>query len=517
MSSDARYADTKARYDAAGQGHVFSFWDTLSRVEQSSLVDQLSVFDPARVNEIYKAALKADEDTKHASPDAVEPLPNDVTENIVDAKKERVAEYRQKGLREIAEGRVAVLLMAGGQGTRLGSSDPKGCYDIGLPSHKSLFQLQAERIRRLQTVAEKEMGKKEGSVRIRWYVMTSDPTHDATRRFFGWGLDGKKLRKEVNFGLDEDQVVFFKQGVLPCLSASGKILLEAPSKVAVAPDGNGGLYAALRNPLTQSINNLTAPSILSDLSSRRITLIHAYCVDNCLVKVADPIFLGACATRTADCAAKTVPKERPEESVGVVTRRSGKFAVVEYSEITPELAARRDPSNPNALALRAANIVNHVYTLPFLQRTHEMEKSLAYHIARKKIPSITSLEGASKGEKGKTDGMKLEMFVFDVFPFSQNFFVFEGARAEEFSPLKNAPGAPAGDSPETSRRDLLAQQRRFLEAAGAKFASDKVEIEVSPLVAYAGEGLESVKGKTFSKSGHVEKLQDFDALASLSA
>ncbi|OCB87096.1 UDP-N-acetylglucosamine pyrophosphorylase [Sanghuangporus baumii] len=212
MSSDARYAVIKARYDAAGQGHVFSFWDTLSRVEQSSLLDQLSVFDPGRVNEIHKAALKADEDTKHASPDAVEPLPNDVTENIVDAKKERVAEYRQKGLREIAEGRVAVLLMAGGQGTRLGSSDPKGCYDIGLPSHKSLFQLQAERIRRLQTVAEKETGTKEGSVRIRWYVMTSDPTHDATRKFFGWGLNGEKLRKEVNFGLDEDQVVFFKQG-----------------------------------------------------------------------------------------------------------------------------------------------------------------------------------------------------------------------------------------------------------------------------------------------------------------
>ena len=209
------YADIKARYDAAGQGHVFSFWDTLSADEQSSLLAQLSAFDPERVNEIYKAALKADEDAKHASPDAVEPLPSDVTESIVggDAKtEERVAEYRAKGLREIAEGRVAVLLMAGGQGTRLGSSDPKGCYDIGLPSHKSLFQLQAERIRRLQTVAEKETGKKEGSVKIRWYVMTSDPTHDATRKFFGWGVNGEKLRKDVNFGLDEDQVVFFKQG-----------------------------------------------------------------------------------------------------------------------------------------------------------------------------------------------------------------------------------------------------------------------------------------------------------------
>ena len=138
--------------------------------------------------------------------------------------------------------------------------------------------------------------------------------------------------------------------------------------------------------------------------------------------------------------------------------------------------------------------------------------SLVCGFARKKIPSIVALDGPEKGKAGKTDGMKLEMFVFDVFPFSEHFFVLEGARNEEFSPLKNAPGTPAGDSPETSRRDLLAQQRRFLEAAGAKFASPDVEIELSPLVTYAGEGLESVKGKTFTKSGHVATLADFDTL-----
>ncbi|EJC98656.1 UDP-N-acetylglucosamine pyrophosphorylase [Fomitiporia mediterranea MF3/22] len=509
----SRYEQLKAQYDAADQGHVFSFWDSISTAEQDALLDQLDAFDPPRVNDIYHAALKADDAAKHASPSEIEPLPSNVLESVIDAP-ERAAAHHRAGLQEIAAGRVAVLLMAGGQGTRLGSSDPKGCYDIGLPSHKPLFQLQAERIRRLQTVAEQAAGKPAGSVKIRWYIMTSDPTHDATRNFFGWDKDGKRIDagKPVNFGLDADQVVFFKQGVLPCLSSSGKILLESPSKVAVAPNGNGGLYAALRTPLTQSNNNLTTPSILSDLSTRGITLVHAYCVDNCLVKVADPVFLGACATRQADCAAKTVPKEQPDEKVGVVARRAGRFAVVEYSEITPELASMRDPSNPAALALRAGNIANHVYTLSFLERTHEMERSLAHHIARKKIPSITSLSGANKGETGKTDGMKLEMFVFDVFPFAERFFVLEGARNEEFSPLKNAPGTPAGDSPETSRRDLLAQQRRFLEAAGAKFASPEVEIELSPLVTYSGEGLESVKGKTFKKSGHVETPADFDKL-----
>lgn len=231
---------------------------------------------------------------------------------------------------------------------------------------------------------------------------------------------------------------------------------------------------------------------------------HAYCVDNCLVKVADPVFLGYCIAKQAECAAKVVPKADPHESVGVVARRGHKFSVVEYSEISAAQAERRDASD--ALAFRAANIANHFYTTPFLERTHEMEADMAFHIARKKIPSIAIDTGA----QGKTDGMKLEMFVFDVFPFTEQFAVLEVARAEEFSPLKNAPGTKA-DNPETSRRDLLAQQRRFLEAAGAT-VGEGVEVELSPLVTYAGEGLESVAGKTFSKSGHAETLQDLAAL-----
>lgn len=505
MSS--KYETIYARYKAAEQAHVFAFYSSLSPSEQSIFLDQLSTIDPSRVNKIYADAVAASAAAKNASPDEIEPLPSDVLESVINAPQ-KSASYYDLGIKAVGEGRVAVLLMAGGQGTRLGSSDPKGCYDIGLPSHKSLFQLQAERIRRLQTVAEKACGKQSGSVKIRWYIMTSEPTHDATRAFFGWGENGEKLERDapVNFGLEADQVVFFKQGVNPCLSVDGKILLESPSKVAVAPDGNGGLYAALRAPLTQRSNNLTAPSILSDLESHRVSLVHAYCVDNCLVKVADPVFLGATIHREAECAAKTVPKEIPTESVGVVARRKGKYAVVEYSEITTEQAEKRDSTG--ALALRAGNIANHVYTLDFLKRTKEMESSMAYHIALKKIPSIL-LDSLARGvdERGKTDGMKLEMFVFDVFPFAERFVVLEGAREEEFSPLKNAPGSKS-DCPETSRHDLLAQQRRFLEAAGARFASDNVEIELSPLVTYSGEGLESVKGLTFTKSGHAETLED---------
>jgi UDP-N-acetylglucosamine/UDP-N-acetylgalactosamine diphosphorylase len=278
--------------------------------------------------------------------------------------------------------------------------------------------------------------------------------------------------------------------------------LETSSKIAVAPDGNGGLYAALRTPLVRKINNTTAASILEHLNTYKVRTIHAYCVDNCLVRVADPVFLGFCITKQSDCGAKVVPKTDPHESVGVVARRDGKYGVVEYSEITPAQAEQRDAHDSSKLAFRAGNIANHYYTATFLERTEEMEEGMAFHIARKKIPSIA----LDTGVQSKQDGMKLEMFVFDVFPFTERFAVLEVARNEEFSPLKNAPGTKA-DNPETSRRDLLAQQRRFLEAAGAKLA-DGVEIELSPLVSYAGEGLEAVKGKTFTKSGNVETIEE---------
>lgn len=214
MSSfQSRYQSLKATFDHAGQGHVFAFWDDLSDSAKASLLDQLERIDIERVNHIFTKSIEAEEAAKHSSCDDVEPLPDDAFDSIVNAPQKEV-EWRSVGLRAIAEGKTAVLLMAGGQGTRLGSSDPKGCYNIGLPSNKSLFQVQAERIKRLQAVAEEEFQKKPGSVIIRWYIMTSQPTHDATRSFFGWDKEGKpRPGQVVNFGLTPDQVVFFKQGI----------------------------------------------------------------------------------------------------------------------------------------------------------------------------------------------------------------------------------------------------------------------------------------------------------------
>ncbi|KAH9932039.1 nucleotide-diphospho-sugar transferase [Epithele typhae] len=484
----------RQRYESAGQGHLFAFYDTLPAPEQAALVAQLEALDIERVNRIFTKAVSAERDLGPAAgPELIEPLPEDAAGSII-SDPARADAWRAAGLAAIARGEVGVLLMAGGQGTRLGSSAPKGCYDIGLPSHKSLFQYQAERIARLEKVAAEAAGKGEKAV-IPWYVMTSGPTRSETEAFF---------RTHKFFGLDPKSVIFFEQGTLPCLAMDGKVLLETPSRVAVAPDGNGGLYAALRQPLSPADK---ARTVLADLDARGIRFVHSYCVDNCLVRVADPVFIGYCLEKQADCAAKVVPKAFPTESVGVVARRGDKFSVVEYSEISPEQAERRTPAGE--LAFRAGNIANHFYTTPFLHAVRGFEDELAFHIARKKIAHVDVSSGAQV-KPAKPNGMKLEMFVFDVFPHTQRFAVLEVPRAEEFSPLKNAPGTGA-DDPQTSRRDLLAQHRRFLEAAGAT-VGEGVEIELSPLVTYAGEGLEAVKGKTFSRSGMVESVEELDAL-----
>lgn len=194
----------QARYEAAGQGHLLKFWPELNETERDALRKQLEALDIERVNRIFKKSIEAESRASDPSipSDPIEPLPQELSDSVVGAP-EKEAEWRQVGLDAIARGEVGVLLMAGGQGTRLGSSAPKGCYDIGLPSHKSLFQYQAERIARLQTVAEKERNKPAGSVIIPWYVMTSGPTRKDTEDFF---------KEHRFFGLSPKNVIFFEQG-----------------------------------------------------------------------------------------------------------------------------------------------------------------------------------------------------------------------------------------------------------------------------------------------------------------
>jgi len=201
----AVYQDVYDRYAKAGQEHVLKFYDGLSSEQQAHLLDQLDSIDPEHVNQIYKLSISADAEARAAGPGAaaVEPPPPGSVETPYD-NPNKAAEWRQRGLDAIHEGKVGIILLAGGQGTRLGSSEPKGCYDIGLPSSKSLFQLQAERIGKLQKLAKGILP---------WYVMTSGPTRKATEAFF---------EKSEYFGLDKQNVVFFNQGTIARFATPSK-------------------------------------------------------------------------------------------------------------------------------------------------------------------------------------------------------------------------------------------------------------------------------------------------------
>jgi len=482
--SESELKEVRDKYEKAGQGQVFAFYDDLKLAEQATLFQQLQPIDPEHINKITDRALNPPKSESEDAKPKLEPLPESATTSTISSEGDDLDKWYKSGLELIAANQVGVVLMAGGQGTRLGSSAPKGCYDIGLPSKKSLFQLQAERILKLQHLAEKKHGKQE--VVIPWYIMTSGPTRKPTEQFF----DDNKY-----FGLNRNNVIFFEQGVLPCITMDGKILLETKSKVAVAPDGNGGLYQAL-----------VSSGVVQDLGERGVKHIHAYCVDNCLVRVADPVFIGFSAEKNVDIATKVVRKRNAKESVGLILQKNGKPDVVEYSEIDSETAEATDSKDSSLLKFRAANIVNHYYSYSFLESIPQWMDKLPHHIAKKKIPHVDEKGNAVKPEK--PNGIKLEQFVFDCFPFlsMDKFACMEVKREDEFSPLKNARGT-GEDDPDTSRKDILQQGKRFLQAAGATVTGEDPEegVEVSPLISYSGEGLEFLKGREIVAPAVIEK------------
>ena len=211
----------RERYDKANQGQVFTFYDHLDSAAKAGLYEQLSSIDPDHINAIRQKALNPPTiSDAEAETTTLRPLPESAVASILDSKAEDLESWHSSGLDLVADGKVAVVLMAGGQGTRLGSSAPKGCFNIGLPSGKSLFQIQAERIYKIQKLAEQKHGTEK--VVVPWYIMTSGPTRAPTEKFF---------QEHGYFGLSKDDVIIFEQGVLPCISNDGKILLETKAKV----------------------------------------------------------------------------------------------------------------------------------------------------------------------------------------------------------------------------------------------------------------------------------------------
>lgn len=453
-----------------GQEDAFALWDELSADERSFLVKDIESLDLPRIDRIIRCSLQS-----HSLPAAaIEPVP----ESSVSTVEERTLEERERwwkmGLKAISDGKLAVLLLSGGQGTRLGSSDPKGCFNIGLPSGKSLFQLQAERILCVQRLAAQSTNEgSAGSVQIHWYIMTSPFTDDATRRFF---------ESHRFFGLEPDQVTFFQQGTIPCVSKDGRLIMETSYRVAKAPDGNGGVYSALKSS-----------RLLEDMATRGIKYVDCYGVDNALVRVADPTFLGYFIDKGVASAAKVVRKAYPQEKVGVFVRRGkgGPLTVVEYSELDSSLASAINQQT-GRLRFCWSNVCLHMFSLDFLnQVANGLEKDSIYHLAEKKIPSI----------HGHTMGLKLEQFIFDAFPYAPSTALFEVLREEEFAPVKNANGSNY-DTPDSARLLVLRLHSRWVVAAGG-FLTHSVPlyatgVEVSPLCSFAGENLEAIcRGRTF--------------------
>ncbi|XP_058197078.1 UDP-N-acetylglucosamine diphosphorylase 1-like isoform X4 [Rhododendron vialii] len=341
-----------------GQEDAFTLWDELSPDERDLLVRDIEGIDLPRIDRIVRCSFQS----QGVQAAAIEPVP----EGSVSTVEERTLEEREKwwkmGLKAISDGKLAVLLLSGGQwefgdgyvhaiqGTRLGSSDPKGCFKIGLPSGKSLFQLQAERILCLQKLAAQSLSEgSAGFVHIHWYIMTSPFTDDPTRKFF---------ECHKYFGLEADQVTFFQQGTIPCVSKDGRFIMETPYRVAKAPDGNGGVYSALKSS-----------RLLEDMATRGVKYLDCYGVDNALVRVGDPTFLGYFIDKGVAAAAKVVRKAYPQEKVGVFVRRGkgGPLSVVEYSELDPSLAGAINQGT-GRLRFCWSNLCLHMFTLDFLNQ-----------------------------------------------------------------------------------------------------------------------------------------------------
>lgn len=474
------YESLLGRLTAHGQGHLLTYWPELSEKERELLIRDIEKIDFSEVNELFRRA----NDTSKVILEKLEdlkPIPESHYEAVPNLSNEKIEEYETLGFKEISDGKVGVLLLAGGQATRLGFGHPKGMYDVGLPSKKTLFQIQAERIVRIQQMAAEKFGK---HGKITWYIMTSEHTKQPTADFF---------KSHSYFGLNEEDVIFFEQGTLPCFDFEGKIFLDDKHHVSSAPDGNGGLYRSLKNQ-----------GILADIAKRGVEHLHAHSVDNILIKVADPVFVGYCKSKNADCAAKVVQKSSPSEAVGVVCRVNGHYKVVEYSELTDEAAERRN--DDGRLTFSAGNICNHYFSADFLNKISSFESKLKLHVAKKKIPYVD--RDGIRQKPSEPNGIKMEKFIFDVFEFAENFICLEVARDVEFSALKNADSVKK-DCPSTAREDLLRLHRKYVRAAGG-IISDDIDVEISPLLSYGGENIqELVNGEVFTISPfHLKSMQE---------
>jgi UDP-N-acetylglucosamine/UDP-N-acetylgalactosamine diphosphorylase len=433
-------AALRARFAEFGQDHVFRWWPELDADGRSRLVDQAARIDLEALARIHAAQLAAvDSPGSHLAPVAVEGL------SQTGRDLEATAAAHRRGEEMLAAGRVAALVVAGGQGSRLGFAGPKGAYAIGPVSDRTLFEIQAQKLLRL---------RQRYACALPWCVMTSASTDAATRDFF---------RSHHFFGLPEADVLFFSQGVIPSLDFSGRLLLAARDRIFENPDGHGGC-----------LTGLLASGVLDTLEARGIDTLFYYQVDNPLVRMCDPLYLGLHDRAGAEISCKVVRKSDPDEKVGIVARVGERVSVVEYTELDD--ADRRARDARGDLVYWTGNIAIHLFATACIRRVAlEADRWLPFHASAKQIPHLDDSGLPVRPEQ--PNGRKFERFVFDALAAANRVCVVEAERSIEFSPVKNAEGA---DSPDTARRDLTATYRRWLAEAEVPLpAGAVVEIDHS--------------------------------------
>lgn len=455
MSLAPRASELREVATAHGQGHLFRWWDDLGPAERETLLAQIASLDFPRLQSLAEELILTPgaEAPTQLEPSPVIPVPR-TPETLEEARAARA-----KGEELLRAGKVAPLVVAGGQGTRLGFAGPKGAYGIGPLTGKPLFAFFAEKIR----ATEEHYGAP-----MTWYIMTSPVNDGDTRAFF-----------ETNrfFGMSPERVVFFAQGTLPALDRTGKILLSSPHELALSPDGHGGTLGAL-----------VRSGALDRMEREGVETISYFQVDNVLVKVLDPVFIGYHAAAGAEMSSKVVRKAYPEEKVGVIGLRNGKLGVIEYSDLREEDMFARGPDGE--LLYWAGSIAIHLLEVGFIRRLERMGLRLPFHRADKKVPHVDG--SGQRVDPEEPNGVKLESFIFDALEFAANPLTMEVERQEEFSPVKNAEGV---DSPASARRDMMSLFARWLEQAGAVVPRTPdgelaVKIEISPLYALEASDLE---------------------------
>ena len=458
MSNQQAFSRIQAQLEAHGQSHLLGFWDALDPQKQQNLCDQIEALDLDQIDRrvqdyvIHDHSVEIPTDFSPAQAYPAEPTTPDMVQKYADATA--------LGEKLLRAGQVGAFVVAGGQGTRLGFDGPKGNYPISPIKGKTLFELFAESICATS---------RKYDTRCPWYIMTSPLNYEQTR---------DTLRAEDYYGVPKDDVFIFQQGTWPTFAANGQIFLSDTDTLATSPDGHGG-----------SLKALYQSGAVDHMKERGVETLSYWQVDNPLINILDPLFIGLHVLDKSQMSSKALLKTGPMEKVGNFCMVNDKVTVVEYCDLPDEAATQTNPDG--SLVFELGSIGIHLISRSFVEQLNAGEFSLPIHRAVKKIPHITP-EGEHV-EPDTPNGVKLETFVFDALPLASHSMILETLRDEEFGPVKNLTGV---DSADTSRQMIIDRAAAWLEFAGItvpRTPDGQVDctLEIAPSFALTREDLKA--------------------------